>query len=294
MIPLDDSYLNNLDGLFAAGVQHFRPEFAQRRVEFVLSAQMPDGGFRGRRGGSDVYYTDFALRTLALLDPGAAALARAAEYLDQLPAEPSGVVECFNRLNCARLLGTCEINAAVEPEAILPKLAARRESAYDIFLAALCCQMLGQPLPDLDQAVSLVNAMRCDDGGFAEQLAREHGQTNATSAATGFLVMHGAMSPELRNDAAAFLAAMQPGAGFLAHPAAPEPDLLSTFTALVALAGLDELARVDLPTAARFVRKMGTDDGGFRSTLSDVEADVEYTYYGAAGAALLRAYASSS
>jgi geranylgeranyl transferase type-2 subunit beta len=295
VIQRNDSYLDDLDGLFAVGVQHFGPEFAGRRVEFVLSAQMPDGGFRGRRGGSDIYYTDFALRTLALLDPGASALARAAEYLDALSPEPSGVVECFNRLNCTRLLGMCEINAAVEPNPIHAQLAARREGTYHIFLAALCYQMLGVPFPDLDQTISTLNAMRCDDGGFAEQHGQDHSQTNATTAAVGFLVMHDAMPAKLRDGVVTFLTAMQqPGAGFLSHPAAPEPDLLSTFTALVTLAGLDGLGRVDLSTAARFIRKMGMDEAGFRGTLSDVEADVEYTYYGVAAAALLRAYASSS
>ena len=51
-------------------------EFARRQVAYVASRQRDDGGFPGRDGGSDIYYTDFALRILDLLDPDHPALAR--------------------------------------------------------------------------------------------------------------------------------------------------------------------------------------------------------------------------
>ena len=87
---------------------------------------------------------------------------------------------------------------------------------------------------------------------------------------------------------------MQAGdGGFLAHAAAPESDLLSTFTALTALAGLAALERADLASAGRFVRSLAEPDGGFRSSASDPEADIEYTYYGAAVVALLQGYVAT-
>ena len=54
--------------------------FVDAQVRFVAGCQQPDGGFRGRQGGSDPYYTDFALRTLALLAPGHRAFDRAAHW----------------------------------------------------------------------------------------------------------------------------------------------------------------------------------------------------------------------
>ena len=62
----------------------------------MAGCQRPDGGFAGRQGGSDPYYTDFALRTLAWLAPGHAAFDRAADYLAAWTCPPRDVVECFN------------------------------------------------------------------------------------------------------------------------------------------------------------------------------------------------------
>ena len=44
------------------------PEDLRRRHgAWLAAAQREDGGFAGRRGASDVYYTGFALRGLAML-----------------------------------------------------------------------------------------------------------------------------------------------------------------------------------------------------------------------------------
>ena len=43
------------------------PDFArERHVKFLTDAQQGDGGFAGREGLSDLYYTSFALRGLAI------------------------------------------------------------------------------------------------------------------------------------------------------------------------------------------------------------------------------------
>ena len=39
----------------------------RRHTDYLTAAQNPDGGFPGREGGSDLYYTGFALRSLAVL-----------------------------------------------------------------------------------------------------------------------------------------------------------------------------------------------------------------------------------
>ncbi|MFW6158815.1 MAG: prenyltransferase/squalene oxidase repeat-containing protein, partial [Planctomycetota bacterium] len=74
----------------------------------------------------------------------------------------------------------------------------------------------------------------------------------------------------------------------------PEPDLLSTFTALVTLSVLDSLEQINLPAVGRFVRAMATPDGGFRACRSDPETDVEYTYYGLGTAAVLRHFVAGN
>src|SRR5206468_311855 len=67
--------------------------------------------------------------------------------------------------------------------------------------------------------------------------------------------------------------------GFYAAPAAPIPDLLSTATALHALAGM----RVDLEPIKEpcldFIDSLWVNRGAFFGTWMDDEPDCEYTYY---------------
>ena len=61
------SYLQQLTIRLAAGMEHIAPEFRNVHAEFLKRAQRPDGGFGGRMGESDLYYTSFGLRSLAIL-----------------------------------------------------------------------------------------------------------------------------------------------------------------------------------------------------------------------------------
>ncbi len=65
---LHDSFLLRLTKRLASELRRLDPERAARHVNFILRFQQKDGGFAGRAGGSDLYYTSFAVRTLALLD----------------------------------------------------------------------------------------------------------------------------------------------------------------------------------------------------------------------------------
>ena len=61
------TYLQSLTMRLAAGLEHVPEEVRNRHARFLLAAQQPDGGFTGRQGSSDLYYTSFALRGLAIL-----------------------------------------------------------------------------------------------------------------------------------------------------------------------------------------------------------------------------------
>src|SRR5262245_50078626 len=62
-----EPYLIRLSRRLFSGLSHLEPERKRRHADFLLSRQMPDGGFRGREGDSDLYYTSFAIRGLAML-----------------------------------------------------------------------------------------------------------------------------------------------------------------------------------------------------------------------------------
>ena len=63
-----EPYLPRLTARLADGLQRLPDDFRARHADFVRRHQNRDGGFPGREGGSDVYYTGFALRCLAVLD----------------------------------------------------------------------------------------------------------------------------------------------------------------------------------------------------------------------------------
>lgn len=288
---MKQGYLDELEETLASGAALLGRGFAGKRVRYVRSKQTSDGGFVGRAGGSDIYYTDFALRALTLLEPDGELPAGVPEHLQRLQDAPRDAVECFNRLNCARLLAKRGIAVHIDTRAVRAALAESKTGPYGAFLSALCHEMLGSELPDAEDAVNCVAAACCAGGGFSGLPGTQVAQTNATAAAVGFLKMRGALDEGCGRSAAEFIVSMQTAdGGFLAHKAAPEPDLLSTFTALVTLGALRSLDRADLAMAGRFVRSLAAEDGGFRSATSDPETDLEYTYYGAATAALLRSY----
>src|SRR5262245_54225689 len=65
---LTDSFLLRLTKRLTSELRHLDPDRAARHANFILRFQQPDGGFAGREGGSDLYYTSFAVRALALLN----------------------------------------------------------------------------------------------------------------------------------------------------------------------------------------------------------------------------------
>jgi geranylgeranyl transferase type-2 subunit beta len=310
-------YLDMLDEMLRAGTRGLSAAFVDAQVAFVAACQQSDGGFRGRGGDSDSYYTDFALRSLALLAPDHAAFDRAANYLDHATRPVSSVVECFSLLSIRRTLqrsatgnakdsGSDPLKSAPVPlfqHAVKGQLSKHllpqggfsrfdgdgRASAYHTFLGDLCFQMLGEVLPAATGAVRAVEALKCPDGGYAELDGQAASQTSATAAAVAFLTMHDALTPDGAAAAVRFLVQMQSGDGGLKpHAAAGGGDLLSTFTGLATLAALDGVRAIDTAGVAGFLRTSAHAQGGFLACAGDDSPDVEYTYYGVGIVALLR------
>jgi len=102
--------------------------------------------------------------------------------------------------------------------------------------------------------------------------------TNATAAAVTVLRNLGQpLNPAVGDW---LLARAHPQGGFLAAPAAPMPDLLSTATALHALAGLETSFSAVKDKSLDFVDSLWTNEGGFYGHWGDDHLDCEYTFYG--------------
>lgn len=298
-------YLEALDGLLRLGAETLGERFKRAQAAFILSLRRPDGGFPGRQGDSDLYYTDFAVRSLVFLDAEPHTFIPTAEFLFTV-GPPRNVVECFGLLNCLRLLeyaGPWGLALPPPPEEVAGVLArqaapgggwahpgGREVSAYSTFLGALCLEMLGADPPPADDLERAILTLRSPSGGFAERPGEAHAQASATAAAIGVLTTLDRLSPETVQKAPGFLWELQaPDGGFRAHRHASASDLLSTFVALLTLVALRDPAGGDVARVGRFVRSVACPTGGFRACRGDDRPDVEYSYYGLACLTVLRA-----
>ena len=282
-----------------------------RHVEFLAAAQNADGGFSGREGPSDLYYTGFALRGLALLGGlSQAAASRAAGFLRDRVGEGVPMVDYLSLVFSAVLLDLAagidvfgqagrdrgrDLQAATARFRRLDGGFAKTErsgssSIYHTFLVAACLELAGVPLAEPERMIAMVRSRQRPDGGFVELAGLQYSGTNPTAAAIGLLRLGDALDDDARLRSIAFLAGMQNAEGGLrAHARIPMADLLSTFAGLTALVDLTGLGAVDRGAVGRYVRALEAPEGGFRGGICDDCRDVEYTFYGLGALALLAA-----
>jgi geranylgeranyl transferase type-2 subunit beta len=306
-------YFVHLATRLAEGAGRLPADLRDRQVRFVQSKQLADGGFPGRDDASDLYYTSFALRTLALLDALSPQVGEAAaRYVRGYLARQATVVDLYALLVSIVLLqtsGAPDVLAASPPdwrERLAQALAQFRTadggynkspgaasgSTYHTFLVGLCFDLIGERFPDPDAVSSFVRGRRRDDGGFVEVAPMRRSGTNPTAAGLGILrlVLGDAVPPDDVEPALAFLAEMPSMEGGLrANDRVPLADLLSTFTGCWSLAEFGALERIKPRQAYEYAASLQHIDGGFLGGLWDEAADVEYTFYGLATMALLSA-----
>lgn len=314
----DTTYLPRLTARLAEGVAHLPAELRARHGAYLQAAQNADGGFSGREGGSDLYYTGFALRGLAVLDALTPEIgSKAAAFLRASLRQQTSVVDFFSLLYSCLLVqaaGGPDVLADSPPdwpERVAALLESFRTvdggytksvggvsgSTYHTFLVALCYQLLSRPLPRLAEVVRFVVGRRREDGGYVEIAPMRRGGTNPTAAAVGLLQIAAEEMPhaleEAREDVVAFLADMtSPEGGLRANGRAPLGDLLSTFTAAWTLEQLGGLSRLDAAQVRSYAESLQRPEGGFHGGLWDEGHDVEYTFYGLGVLALFSSSAS--
>jgi len=133
-------------------------------------------------------------------------------------------------------------------------------------------------LPDPLQLVQCLKFLETPDGGWANERGVKVGATNSTAAAVTLLRQ---LSMPIASSVGDWLLARSHAdGGFLAAPTAPLPDLLSTATALHALAGLDRDFTPLKERCLDFIDTLWTNEGGFHGHWGDDILDCEYTYYG--------------
>jgi geranylgeranyl transferase type-2 subunit beta len=308
---LQDSFLLRLTNRLASELRSLDPERSARHVNLILRFQQPDGGFAGREGGSDLYYTSFAVRALALLDAldksrcqdiaaylkSAAAARREYSLID--------LVSWLYSVITVQMVGSLPPFAG-DTESFADEVTASLEtfrrpdggyartseggfgSTYHTFLAALCYELLGRPLPDVAGAERFVHSRRRDDGGFVEIAQMKRSGANPTAAAAALLKLFGSIDDQTRIGIETFLTSVRGDeGGFRANTQIPFCDLLSTFTGLLTAHDLGFAKRIGAESCLQFVNQLEGGEGGFRGAAWDGGADPEYTFYGLSALALL-------
>jgi hypothetical protein len=257
---------------------------------FLRSCLNSDGGFQNRTGDSDLYYTVFGLEGLvALQEPVPAEavvsyLTRFEEGEDLDLVHLASLARCWatvsrdlSRVPVGKLLDRVEMHRASDGGYALAPHAVHG-NAYACFLALGAYEDLGASLPEPARLLAALSALRASDGGYANQRGDAHGITTVTAAAVSvFRTLDAPIDPLL---GVWLLDRCHASGGFVATPATPVPDLLSTATGLHALATLHVPLAGVYEACLDFVDSLWTSRGGFYGSWVDDTLDCEYTYYG--------------
>lgn len=251
-----------------------------------------DGAACDRGGNPDLYYTIFALAGAQALDVavpvektvhwlgsfgdgagldfvhiGALARCWAAIGLEWLPAE-------LDHALLARVETFRKADGGYEGD---PGLA--HGTAYGAFVALGAFQDLGHTPPQALKLIRSLKRLETPDGAWSNAPGLPTGALNATAGAVTLIQHLGfPVSPAVGDW---LLAQQHRDGGFLAVPGAPLPDLLSTATALHALACLER--RIPSGVHERcldFIDTLWSAEGGFHGHWADDHLDAEYTFYG--------------
>src|SRR5262249_20131257 len=199
-----NSYLTRLTVRLLEGAQRLPADLRARQADYLRRCQNADGGFSGREGGSDLYYTAFALRGLLVLDALTPEVChRAAEFLRHSLTRQASVVDFFSLLYAwvlVQLGGGPDVladRAGDWQDRVAALLETFRTadggyaktpggatgSTYHTFLVALCYEILARDLPRPEEAARFVRARQREDGGFVEIAQMRRGGPNPTAAA---------------------------------------------------------------------------------------------------------------
>jgi prenyltransferase beta subunit len=259
-------------------------------TSFLHSQMNDDGGFKDRGGASDLYYSVFGLEGLLALRADLPA-GKVEKYLRSF-ADVNSLdfihASCLAR--CWAALPP-DLRQAAPRDAILARIESFRSAdgtynaaagskagnLYGCFIALGAYEDLGAQIPDPNAMLELVDRLRANDGGYSNQEDQPLGLTPSTAAAATLLRHLGQdVDPAVADW---LLSRHHPEGGFFATPQAPIPDLLSTATALHALAGLHvDLEKIKEP-CLDFIDTLWTSKGAFYGHWGDDIADCEYTYY---------------
>lgn len=262
-------------------------------VRRFLQGQLDSAGAGlDRDGRPDLYYTIFALAGCQALDVPFP-VERVERYLlDHGDGAGLDFVHLGALARCWAAIGV-ERAPATLPEAILQRIEAFRKpdggyegnpdlphgTAYGAFVALGAYQDLGRTPPRPLRVIQSFKRLEAGEGAWSNHPGAREGALNATAGACVLIRHLGFPVNPVVGDW--ILRQAHPQGGFIAVPGAPIPDLLSTATALHALASIERRISSELhERCLDFIDSLWTAEGGFHGHWADDCLDVEYTFYG--------------
>ncbi len=256
--------------------------------DFLRSRIDASGAGVDRDGKPDLYYTIFALAGLQALDTPLPDETVASYLRGFGDGEALDFIHLGALARCRAAIGAHdfadEVLARIERHRSRDggydvERDAERGNAYGCFVALGAYQDLARPQPEPLRMVQCLKLLETPDGAWGNLRGMKQGTVTATAAAVTLLHQLGLpLNPAIADW---LLVQAHRDGGWLAIPGAPIPDLLSTATALHALACLER----PLPAALRercldFIDSLWSAEGGFHGHWADDHLDAEYTFYG--------------
>lgn len=302
-------YLQNLVIRLATGVGQWPEARIQSLTHYFRACQKSDGGFGGREGSSDLYYSAFAIRSLAVLGELTGETAeRSCRYLQTQLDQTVPLVDLLSFLFAGFQVQAASGNDPFEKlpagwqDNVLQMLQqlqredggyaksqqTRLGSTYQTFLVLLAYELFDRKIPDPQRTIDFLISQKSDDGAFREVKVGKRSSTNPTAAAIASLMILDALDEDTAQQTVDFLCEMQTMEGGLrANTRIPVADLLSTFTGLLTLVDLGAAHELDLRSIQLYAEQLQVEVGGYRGALLDPGHDVEYSFYGLGTDALL-------
>jgi hypothetical protein len=257
----------SIESVLKKSINLLNDEMADEIRSFIRNKLTPQGGFADRAGKSDLYYSLFGYyiaEAFSVTD----AIDSLKNYIKNKVTDSnlSGVNLYCGAILYAKLHGiddlTQKLGRRITAEL---KVSQVKQAEYSNFMGFLALYYLG----DFLALKRLINQYKSND--LHTELP-----CPVIAANTILLSLAGHYDRSGENRLKSFY---RRNGGFAAVSHAPFEDLLSTGVALYALNFIDADTRVMKPDCLSFIDGL-YEDGGFRSTQTDFETDVEYTFYG--------------
>ena len=260
-------------------------------VRNFFRAQLRDGAGLDRSGRPDLYYTTFTLAGLQALDVEVPIDAVEAFLRSHGDGAALDFVHVSALARCWAVVGKQKMPAGLD-RALLDRIEAFRKpdggyegdaklahgTAYGAFVALGAYEDLGHKPPHVLKLIQSLKTLETPDGAWSNVPLVKSGATNATAGAVTLIRHLGFPVNDRVGDW--LLAQVHPQGGFLAVPGAPMPDLLSTATALHALAAMERrLSSHVHERCMDFIDTLWSAQGGFHGHWADDHLDAEYTFY---------------